>query len=378
MKLKLILIFFLFSLAISASAFTETDKKFNASSQDTSIQIIDSTLRKVWEINNDTTASYQLVLSDNKIFSPLDDGLIYCYDFNGKEKWVAEVFGDIQNNLVHYKDLILTSTSSGDLYSINANNGDVVQVMGIGESITSNLALIDLANADTKSKGIVFGTESGTIYCYDIFSFERIWEIKLSRFPITANPFSIDDKIFFRDSLSTIYSVGTKSGSLIWKHEFAKNESEKNNSQIFSDGIRVFILSPTQELVALDVLLGKVLWSTKKLDIYSQVQVSNDKNYLIALNKKGSLMLFSSTDGKEIKRIYLAKENINSFYYDDSEGYSLLALSDGSISLVDDKYEIRPILKLNNEIIKTLKTLPKNQFLISTQSGKLLLFRFEQ
>ena len=130
--------------------------------------------------------------------------------------------------------------------------------------------------------------------------------------------------------------------------------------------------------MALDVLLGKVLWSTKKLDIYSQVQVSNDKNYLIALNKKGSLMLFSSTDGKEIKRIDLAKENINSFYYYDSESYSLLALSDGSISLVDDKYEIRPILKLNNKIIKTLKTLPKNQFLISTQSGKLLLFRFEQ
>ena len=138
------------------------------------------------------------------------------------------------------------------------------------------------------------------------------------------------------------------------------------------------MLSPSKELVALDLLLGKVLWSTKKLDFYSHIQFSKDKKYLIMLNKKGTLVFFSTLDGKEIKKIYLARQNISSFYFDDSEAYSLLALSDGSISLVDNKSEIHPLILLNRSTIKTLKILSQKHFLISTQNGKIFLFKFEQ
>jgi outer membrane protein assembly factor BamB len=377
-KLKNILIIVCSLHTISANAANKVDEIIYLSKPDSTFKIVDSTLTKVWEISKDTTASYQPVLSDDKIFVPLDDGLVYCYDFHGKEKWVAEVFGDIQNNLLHYKDLILASTSSGDLYSINANNGDIVQVLGIGENITTNLTLVEITNDNTKSMGVIFGTESGTIFCYDIFSFELIWKEKLSTYELVANPIFIEDKVFFKDSLSSVYSVSSKSGSLIWKHEFIPSETENNKSQIFSDGKKIFILSPSKELVALDLLLGKVLWSTKKLDIYPEVQFSNDKKYFIVLNKKGALIFLSTLDGKEIKKIDLAKENINSFYFKDSEDYSLLALSDGSISLVDNKFEIYPLISLNSSTVNTLKILSQNNFLISTQNGKIFLFKFEQ
>ena len=84
---------------------------------------------------------------------------------------MAEVLGSVKNNTVLYKDLFLVATNVGDLYSINSNNGEVVQVIGVGENITTDLSLIDLTNNNYKSKAIVFGTDKGNIFCYDIFSF---------------------------------------------------------------------------------------------------------------------------------------------------------------------------------------------------------------
>jgi hypothetical protein len=340
-------------------------------------QISDSTVHKIWEVNNDTSSSFKLIISDNKIYSSLDDGLVYCYDMNGKEKWVAEILGDIQNNLVHYKDLILTSTTSGDLYSINANNGDIVQVIGIGENITTNLDLIDFVTSDSKSKAVVFGTESGTIYCYDIFSFERIWKVKLSQHPILDNSLSIDDKIFFEDSLLNIYSINSKSGSLIWKHEFTKKETENNFNSIQSDGKKIFVLSPSNELVAFDLLLGKVLWTTKKLDIYPQFQLSDDKKFLVTLNKRGEILILSPIDGKEIKKIALDKEKINSFCFDEASDYSLISISDGSIYRINKKFEIQQIVFLDGLEIETLKILSASKFIISTKNGKISLYEFD-
>lgn len=379
MKIYHLLLFFLYSIiSISTYAFTQ-DLSNKEASVDSSFQINDSTVQKVWEVNNDTTSSSGLVLSDNKIYSTLDDGLIYCYDLNGKEKCVAEVFGDLKNNTVQYKDLLLVSTVAGDLYSINANNGDVVQVMGIGENITTRLQLIDIINAGYKSKAVVFGTESGTIYCYDIFSFELIWKVSPNKYPLVSNPISIDDKIFFKDSVSTIYSVNSKTGLLIWKHDFDKNESgnENQNSFILTEGKDIILLSPLGEVVAIDLLNGKIHWSTKNLEVIPQIQISNDKQRLILLSKKGEIIFLSSKDGKKISQIDLKNENITSFCYDDTDSFSLLSLSDGSVFKIDDKFILHPILNLEKTFINTIKILTDDQFIMSTQDGRILLYKFD-
>jgi outer membrane protein assembly factor BamB len=379
MKFYHLLLFFLYSIIIiSPNAFTQ-DLSNNEASGDSSFQINDSTVQKVWEVNNDTTSSSGLVLSDNNIYSTLDEGLIYCYDLIGKEKWVAEVFGDLKSNTVQYKDLLLVSTVAGDLYSINANNGDVVQVMGIGDNVTTQLELIDIINGGYKSKAVVFGTELGTIYCYDIFSFELIWKVKLNDSPLVSNPLSVDDKIFFKDSVSTIYSVNSKTGLLIWKNDLGKNETgnENQNNSTLTDGKNIIVLLTSGEVVAIDLLNGKINWSIKKMDVIPQIQISNDKQKLILLNKKGELIFLSSKDGKEIGKMYLKKENITSFCYDDTDSFSLLSLSDGSVFKIDDKFILHPILNLEKSFINTIKILTDDQFIMSTQNGKILLYKFD-
>lgn len=342
---------------------------------DSTVQFQDSTIQKIWEVKKDTTASAEILVSNNKIFYTLDDGLVFCYDFNGNEKWIAEVFGSIKNNSVQYKDLFLTATQGGDLYSINSNNGDVVQVIGVGENITTDLVLVDVANSGYESKGVIFGTGAGNIFCYDIFSFEIVWKINLSKNSIISKPLFINDKIIFKDDLSSLYCINAKSGILIWKYDFDVKENKNNNSLLLGSGNKIYALSPNDEVLAIDLMLGKKLWSTKNLNVFPQITISEDRQNFILLGKKGELLFLSSKDGKEINKIELMKENITSFCYNDSDKIKLFAFSDGSLYRMDDQFVLKELLSPNGERITSIKLLQENQFTASTIKGKITFYK---
>ena len=120
-----------------------------------------------------------------------------------------------------YKDILLIVTVEGDLYSINSNNGEILQVVGIGENITSDLALIEISTAEYKTIAVVLGTSEGNIFCYDAFSFELLWQKNISTSPIISSPLSEKDKVVFLNDNFSLYCVNSKSGSLIWKYEFS-------------------------------------------------------------------------------------------------------------------------------------------------------------
>ncbi|MCJ7553134.1 MAG: hypothetical protein MUO34_04545, partial [Ignavibacteriaceae bacterium] len=85
----------------------------------------DSNLTKSFEKDFKSSSSTPLIVSSEKIYTILDDGLIYGNDYKGIDKFITELSGRIKNNSILYKDLLLTSTVEGDLYSINSNNGEV-------------------------------------------------------------------------------------------------------------------------------------------------------------------------------------------------------------------------------------------------------------
>lgn len=344
---------------------------------DTTIQENKFTISKVWAIDNDSSASSQIIISDNKIFYSLENGLIYCYDFKGNKKWIAEAFGTIKNNSAQYKDLFLAATSEGDLYSINSNNGDVVQVIGVGENITSDLALIDLPNTGFTSKGVVFGTEEGNILCYDIFSFEMIWKNKISNRPLISNPLVINDKVFIKDSASTVFCVNAKSGILIWKFDLNRNEAVNNYTKIFTNGKNVFILTATGELLAIDLMLGKKVWLTKLPDVIPHLELSENKQELILMNKKGEIIFISSSDGKEKNKTEFKKNGIINFCYDSKSNLTLIALPDGSIYRLDINQHLYELLNADDSPITSLKVLNENQFIISSQNGNISLYKIE-
>ncbi len=353
------------------------DIVIDQNSIDSTNQQQDSSLQKIWEIDNQTLSSTNLIVSESKIYSTTDDGLIHCYLLDGQEKWSAEVFGNIKSNAVVFKDLFLTATYGGDLYSINSNNGDVVQVIGVGENITTDLSLVDLTTTTVKSKGVVFGTEAGNIFCYDIFTFEMIWKINLSTHSLISKPIIVNDKIIFKNSLTSLYCVNIKSGLLIWKYDFNEKEGFVNNSNTLTNGKSIFALSTSGEIIALDLMLGKKLWSTNSLNVLPQIVFSIDKQKLILLSKEGEIIFISSKDGKELDKIDLMKPDPFSFITAENEEKVFIGFYDGSLYSIDKKNKVQQLTSPTNIPITSIGFVKEDEFIVNDVNGKITFYKIK-
>jgi outer membrane protein assembly factor BamB len=337
----------------------------------------DSTIQKVWEINNGYFSSTKLLISPNFIYTISDSGLVYCYDFAGKEKWTTEVLGVTSNNSVLYKDLILTSTEQGDLYSINSNNGELLQVVGIGEDITSDLAIIEISTATSKTIGIVLGTSEGNIFCYDAFTFELLWEKNICNNHILSTPLVINDKIIFLSSNSSLYCVNSKSGSLIWKYEFSDNQ---NNSAInfpVSNGKNIFSLSPEGKLFAIDILLGKKIWLSNTKGVLNQIYATLDKQKLFLFDNNGFMTVYSAKDGKEISKVDFKKSDLYSYIIAEKQVNTLVGFSDGSLYTFDSKFVSKELISANQIPITSINVINEDEFIIKDINGKITFYKID-
>ncbi len=338
-------------------------------------QIIDSALSKSFKLEFNSSSSLKSLAADNRLYTILDNGLIYLNDFKGKEKFVTELIGTIKTNPALYKDLILASTFEGDLYSINSNNGEVLQVVGIGENITSDIALTEIEITNLKQIGALLGTADGNIFCYDAFGFEQLWKNNISKFPIIGAPLVINDKVVFLNSSYSLYCVNSKSGSLIWKYEFADNQNFSQNNYSLSDGKNVFSISPDGNLFAIDLLLGKKNWSVSFKDILNQFYMSSDEQKLFLLDKKGMWSIISTKDGKEIGKIDFKKSGLFSFVITEINDETFVGFSDGSVFTFNSKFIPKEIISADQIPITSINVISPKEFVIKNIFGKIASYK---
>jgi len=336
---------------------------------------IDSSLKKVFEIEFNTSSTTGSIAAANRIYTSLDNGLIYLNDLSGKEKFVTELMGTIKSNQVLYKDLLIAATIEGDLYSINSNTGEVLQVVGIGEKITSDIALIETINLNSKSIEVVFGTSEGNIFCYDAFSFELLWEKSISKVPIISTPLVQKDKVVFLNSNSSIYCVSAKSGSLNWKYEFSDNQNFSPKNYPRGDSKNIFSISPEGNLFAVDLLLGRKTWSSNTKGLLNQFYITSDKQSLVVINDIGMMTFISSKDGKEIQRIEFKKSGLFSFIIAENEWNLFVGFSDGSLYILDKKFVAKQLIPPTQIPITSINVLNKNEFIIKDINGKITLYK---
>jgi outer membrane protein assembly factor BamB len=354
------------------SAYHQT---YNLTIIDSIIHIQDTVLQKVWEINSGSFSSSRILNNSNWIYSISDSGLVTCYDFNGNQKWITEILGTTTNNSALYKDLLLIATVEGDLYSINSNNGEILQVVGIGENITSDPTLIEISTAALKAISVVLGTSEGNIFCYDAFSFELLWQKKISTSQIISSPLIEKDKVVILNDDFSIYCVNSKSGSLIWKYEFSVEQNFSAKNFPVSDGKYIFSLSTDEKIFALDILLGKKIWSSNTKGVLNQFYIIPDSHELFLINDKGMMTIYSTKNGKEINKIDFKKSELFSFIIAEDRENTLVGFSDGSLLMFDSKFVSKELISANQIPIISLNIISKNEFIVKDINGKITFYK---
>ena len=342
----------------------------------------DSSISLIWQKEINLNASIPLLVSGEKIFITAHDGNIFCFDLNGNLIWGYETGGTLISKPAADNDILAAGTIEGDLFSIDAASGEVLQVIGLGEAITSDLIIIDIFNNGNKSKGIVLGTQKGNLYCYDLFTFELIWKNNSAGESILGKLLLIKNRIIFGSRDKYLYCIDAKTGIINWKWKNSKlketsgQNSNPKNCIPAADEKHVYIIDqPNKILTAIDLLLGTPVWQKKDFKVSNSIGVSREGKKLFLPGAPGNFYIISAADGKLIKEIKMESGSEKSYTEPAEWNNNILSgSSSGKIYLIDSQFNWKTIIFMDESII-SVNSIIGNIFTALSSNGRIIVFK---
>ena len=340
-----------------------------------SAQFIDYGNYVSWKKDLFTNSPASFEASSDKIFSASKDGRVFCFDLNGNKIWEYSTGETIISQPAIEKDILLVGTLEGDLFSFNVNNGNVIQVIGLGEPVTSRLIIVDAVNQDSKTKGVIAATANGNIFCYDIYTLENIWENNSAKGMIETRPLYTNNRIIYGSSDGFLYCIDARTGILNWKWKDKNSDYSFVRCEPVSDNKYVYISTLGKYTYAIDLLLGTTIW---KMDHSSSESIgigNNDKLFVKGSNK---FYIISSETGKPIKEIKVD--------YDDDYSASrplewknqiIFGSSNGNVYIIDQKYNLKKLFFAGTAKVNNIQNIKENIFAVSNIDGKVIRFKID-
>src|SRR3989339_1490061 len=199
----------------------------------------------------------------NKIYTSELSGVITCFDDSGKKIWSRHTSSSLRSRPIIADNMLCTATSNDEIITFGLDAGNQIQSFGVDDSITTDLTMLQYSGEKelmipktTESKSaIVFGTKSGKIFCYDLETLQEYWHNYDAKGMIKTKPIITGNKLLFTSKDGYLYCIDTRNGLLNWRWK-EKAETDFSNSQISSDGRKVYVCDNEYSLFSIDLLLG--------------------------------------------------------------------------------------------------------------------------
>jgi outer membrane protein assembly factor BamB len=316
-----------------------------------------------------------VLATEDKIFTASFNGEVTCFDLKGDTIWQHHLDRTVLNGFVRVKDLLFIGTYEGDLFSLDVNTGQVIQVIGIGEPITSRLVIADIHYNDTDTKGIIAGTANGNVFFYEVYLFEQIWVNNSSNEMITTNPLPLKEKILLTSRDGTLYNLDINSGVLNWK--WSAYNSNPLSSPV-TNGKNVFVSSTDRFISSIDLLRGETAWRKNDHNSNESLILSNDKQKLLIKSLNDYFIIADAGTGRLDKKIRCG------FGTDPDpsdviqiKNQILFGAGNGVIYRIDKNYKSQPLLYLGNARITTLTPAGNNLIAAANCDGRIILFKLK-
>jgi len=265
-----------------------------------------NSLLELWKHKLQKSIATNPAINKNNIYITSKYGSIVSLDINGNEIWSYETNGTIYSSPKVEKDLLIVATNEGDLFTINKNTGNLFQVIGIGETITSDVELVDMEFNGMQTKGICFGTAEGNFYCYELYSLELIWWNNGVKEMINSSVATAKGKVIFQDKKGTLYCLNSRSGVLLWKWK-AKTKifDPLFKSDLIVSNNNVYFIDFDGDLHCIDALLGTKKWSIRKIKATGKIELNEKKNEIVLHSAKNKILVVSLAKRKVTEEFIL-------------------------------------------------------------------------
>lgn len=303
-------------------------------------------------------------------------GEIIAVNIKGEVVWQNGGYGKISGAPFIANNILTAGTHTGEILNFNASTGDLISSTGINDPITSSIAGIQVEFMGQKSQGVVFGTDIGTVYCYDVNSLTELWSNQSADGMIESKPLVLKDRVIIGAWDGYLYCFDSKSGLLNWK--WSENRSlyfSPAAANPVSNGSLVFVPTPDKFVSAVDILLGTTKWRFNNFEAWESIGLSSDSKTLFVKSMKDFFYTVDAATGKQIKKIDLKygldTSPVSSI--DAGNGRILTATKTGMIYLID-KDKPKPLFYMGQARIINIEKLSNNSFVAVNMDGRIIAF----
>lgn len=330
----------------------------------------------LWKKNLNKTFSTSLLINNERIFSSSISGEISCFNLRGELIWQDNLDKTIFSRPAAADNTLAVATVEGDLYTINTANGEVIQVLGLAEPLTSQAVITDIEFYGKPVSAVIIATSTGKVFCYELNNLEFIWENNSASAMIETLPLIVQNKVIFGSWDNYVYCLSKQTGSLIWKWTENKNFYYSPAAcWAVSDDKNIFIATPDKFVSAVDLNLGTTTWRKNDFNAWESIGLSNNKKRIFVKSLIDKLFIASAVDGKLIKEIKIGY-GLDTMPIQITEWNEniIFGSKNGIIYLIDKNYNVSPLFFLGTARIHTIQHVKENIFAASNMDGKIVLF----
>ena len=207
----------------------------------------------------------------------------------GEIIWERNI-GWVQTSPLLIDENIYVSNISGDLYKLNATQGNIIWKCEASSSASS------FYTSPTISGDKIFiGSTDGNLYAFDKQSGNFLWKFKTNA-SIFSDASVYNDRIYFGSDDKNIYCIDT-AGTLIWK----KDLKTKYLSSPAFYGDYIIVTGIDGAVYSLDKTGGEVRWKfTAKGAVSASPLIHKNKIFIGSYDK--NFYCINADDGKELWR----------------------------------------------------------------------------
>ena len=256
--------------------------------------------------------------AQGKIFATAGTNKIVAVDeIEGKILWSRDISSVPVSTPVSDGNLVYVSTNDNKLYALNINDGEL---QWFQSGILRTTAIFGAADPVIYKDSVIVSYSSGEIYGVNKKTGESLWSQNLNLNKATnsdfylndidATPLAKDDMIYTIGNGGWMMAISTKNGNYLWRKEIA------GIVDFWLAGDFLYVINNDNKLLAIHRKTGGIKWISQlpnlakkdKLEtriIYSGVIMAGDK--LVISNNSGALLIASPIDGKVEKTFSIGK-----------------------------------------------------------------------
>jgi len=252
------------------------------------IMNLDGEVEKSFVLGKGTTYDFPMVATPKGIFARDDDGMIYCYDFTGTQKWSVKLTkSPAWTGFSIGKDTLLIPVVQNRIYMLSMATGEILLTVEAAGQIYAPPVMVD-------AKLLVYAQENGVVVGYDTGHKTALWQKdmgKRSVLPLYGFD-AREKKVAVVPLQGSLVGIDALTGDVLWEKDMTIDGTVKP----LAVGSVLYVVRKNV-LTGIDMFSGSVMTRIETAGNILSLQV--DRRGIYILDGTGRLTAFTPR-GKQL------------------------------------------------------------------------------